>query len=654
MAMGKKGVPPKPSVLERAAAWFIKNWGLTDRAIGRTTAAIASRFRFSFFPVITLVALAFLFYDYYGIGTLGGTQYGGNKRLSSVEDSLFDWVITKRPIDPKMSGRVLIAEIDECSIQYFEKKGETGWPWPRDRHADLLTALGDGGATAVGYDVMFLDKQTAQSASDDMLLQVAKLGAPAFFGANEGDAVDDTPATNTINRWPTAVPLTARPKDAPVVSMQLPFGDAMAQRAGYVNIGRSGDGVLRDFDVWKPVGDWGVPSMAALLAAQATHRKFTSFPQSIRLNWRLSHPLQTVSAVDLLSDEHTPCLAKGQKLPDLKGKIVLVGYVAAGINDIKPTPIDAQMPGVVLQGEAVENLVSSSYIRMPADGFKYALAALLIVLIGFSFWRGEPSQDIDAVFTATNLALTAIATLTLTFTTYFFDIFTSVGTSVTFFGFCRTYLAGMRGRALGNDDHVAELGEGGRLHVVLLILRVSVGQDLEVLGRNPDARRFWETSEYRRRIRRVLYAHGYGKMHEGLIERKTWLASDFRDVILMICDAPSVEELRWEILHDLNLINDELVKIADEIRLEQVVNAGGVYVDLSGMDASTRALSLQNTLGRLLLLPVTTSLRAFIASDVDCLPRYLQPGTAQSDPDPCRPAESTSSEDPPCAAPSES
>ncbi len=643
----KKGVPPKPSLPERASAWFIRTWGLWERAFGRTSAAFASRLRFSFFLAMTVTALGFLFWDFYGIPGF----IEGHKSLASAEDSLFDSVISKRPIDPKSSGRVIVAEIDECSIDYFEKKGEAGWPWPRDRHADLLTALGDAGVTAVGYDVLFLDKQAAQAGSDDMLLQVAQLGVPVFFGANYGDAQADTPPTNTVDRWPTALAAVSRPKDAPVIGMDLPFGAAMRNRSGFVNITRAGDGVMRDFDVWQQAGDWGVPSMAALVAAQATHRKFTYFPQSIRLNWRTKpqNRLQIVHAVDLLPDEHTPCLKQGEKLPDLKGKIVMVGYVASGINDFKPTPIDAQMAGVELQAEAVENLVSSTWIRMPAPGFKYGLAAVLVILIGFSFWRGEPSQDIDAVFTATNLVLTAIAMLMLTFTTYFFDIFTSVGYSLAFFGICRTYLAGMRGRALGNDDHVKELGEGDRLHIVLLILRVNVGRDLEVVGNNPEARRFWETNEYRRRIRRILYAHGYGKMHEGLIERKTWLASDFRDVVLMICDAPSVEELRWEILHDLNLINDELVKVADENRLDQVVTASGVYVDLSGMDPQVRSMTLQQTLGKLLLLPVTTSLRGFIAADVGCLPRYIQPKSEETSPD-----EPLPSGEQPCATPSES
>jgi len=192
----------------------------------------------------------------------------------------------------------------------------------------------------------------------------------------------------------------------------------------------------------------------------------------------------------------------------------------------------------------------------------------------------------------------------------------------------------------------------------LLILRVNVGPELEVHGNNPETRRFWETNEYRRRIRRVLYAHGYGKMHEGMIERKTWLAPDFRDVVLMICDAPSVEELRWEILHDLHLVNNELFKVAHHERLDQVVSASGVYVDLSGMEPQVRSMTLQQTLGRLLLLPVTTSLREFIAADVDCLPRYIRPTDTETSPHQASPAahsnETPPSGEPPCAAPSES
>jgi CHASE2 domain-containing sensor protein len=639
MSKDKKKAPPRPSPLELASDVFLKIWSRWERAYGRTSSAIASLMRFGFFPTATVIVLGWLLWDY------GVAGYGGAQQLSSAEDSLFDSIIARRPIDPKSSGRVLVAEIDECSIAYFEKKGETGWPWPRDRHADLLTALGDAGVTAVGYDVMFLDKQTTQTQSDDMLLQVARLGAPAFFGASYDPPASDTPPTSTVDRWPTALPLVAKPKDTPIASMKLPFGDAMRKRSGNLNIVRAGDGVMRDFDVWQQAGDWGVPSMAALVAAQVTHRKFTDFPQSIRLNWRTKkqNRLQIVHAVDLLPDEHTPCLEAGQKLPDLKGKIVMVGYVASGINDYKPTPIDSQMAGVELQAEAVENLISSSYIRSPANGFKYALAALMVVLIGFQFWRGEPSQDIDAVFTAINLGITLIAVLCLTFSTYFFDIFAAVGVGVGFFGICRIYLAGMRGRALGNDDHVEELGKGDRLHVVIVILRVSVPPSLPVEGRNHEAVRFWETNEYRRLIRRILYSRGYGKMLENVIERKTWLWGNFRDVVLVLNDAPSTEELRYETLHDLNLAYEQMAEIAAPDRLDQVASASAVYVNLSDLEESARALALQNALGKLLMLPVTTSLRGLIESGIDCLPRWQNPNTANP---------KTTQESPPCETPS--
>ena len=639
MPKDKKSAPPRPSPLELASDVFLKVWSRWERAYGHTTSAIASLMRFGFFPTATVIELALILWDY------GVAGHGGAQRLSSAEDSLFDSIIAKRPIDPKSSGRVLVAEIDECSIAWFEKKGETGWPWPRDRHADLLAALALGGASAVGYDVLFYDRQTAQADSDAMLAQVADSGAALFFGNSFDASPDAGVKALPVSRWPSALPLVRKPVDAPAVAGQLPFDEGMAQRSGSVDVSRSGDSTLRDMQVWQQVGDWAVPSLAAQVAAQVTHRKFTDFPQTIRLNWRTHHRLETISAVALLPDEGGACLKPGQKPPDLKNRIVLVGYAASGINDLKLTPIDAQMPGVEAQGEAVENLVSGTWIRTPANGFKYALAALMVILIGFQFWRGEPSQDIDAVFTAINLAITLIAVLSLTFSTYFFDIFAAVGVGVGFFGICRIYLAGMRGRALGNDDHVAELGGGGRLHVVIVILRVNVPPSLAVEGRNPEAVRFWETNEYRRLIRRILYSRGYGKMLENVIERKTWLWGNFRDVVLVLNDAPSTEELRYETLHDLNLAYGEMVAIAAPDRLDQVASASAVYVNLSDLEESARALALQMALGKLLILPVTTSLRGLIESGIDCLPRWQDPNTADSN-------SATTQESPSCATPS--
>src|SRR5690606_5117731 len=154
-----------------------------------------------------------------------------------------------------------------------------------------------------------------------------------------------------------------------------------------------------------------------------------------RINWRTEHRLPYVSAVDLIEGE--PICDVAGTPPDLDGAVVMVGYTAAGLNDAKPTPVDAAMPGVQVHAEAIEALLMDSGIWMPPPMFKYLLAGLLVALTGFVFWRGEPSWDMDAIFVAGNLLLVALAFIGLTAFGVFFDIFAALGFSSLVFGLCR-------------------------------------------------------------------------------------------------------------------------------------------------------------------------------------------------------------------------
>ena len=110
------------------------------------------------------------------------------------------------------------------------------------------------------------------------------------------------------------------------------------------------------------------------------------------------------------------------------------------------------MPGVEVLGEATEALVNDSAIWMPPTWVKYALAAVLVLLSSFAFFRGEPANDVDAVFVATNVLLLLLAFSGLTFFGVFFDIFASIGFVSLCFGLCRMYAGVQRGRAVGNGD----------------------------------------------------------------------------------------------------------------------------------------------------------------------------------------------------------
>ena len=143
-------------------------------------------------------------------------------------------------------------------------------------------------------------------------------------------------------------------------------------------------------------------------------------------------------------------------MPALNGRVALVGYTASGLNDAKPTPVDPVMPGVEVLAEATEAIVAGSAIRTPPAWLKYVLATFLVLLTTFAFYRGEPANDIDSVFVASNLTMLSAAFVGITFFGFFFDIFASIGFVSLIFGFCRGYAGLQRGRAVGNGDFLPE------------------------------------------------------------------------------------------------------------------------------------------------------------------------------------------------------
>ncbi len=602
--------PLKPNLFEHLAAWFVPVWSRVGWVQGHLGRWLAKSLGFNFYPLLLLVGLGWLLWD-----------WTGARHLSGVENAIFDTVVAWRPHEPASTHRVVIVQIDDCSIDWFKRKGLPSWPWPRDRHADLLSELGVRGAAAVGYDILFFDAQVNQSESDDMLLQVARSG-PFFFGISRLPASADSDSTLRIGDWPGAVPRVPNPRNSPKVALLPPFDRSLSARSGYVDVGRSDDAVLRDIRVWEPIGDWALPSLPARVVSAVTHRPVISYPQNIRINWRKNSRIERVSAVDLLPDTGMPCLQKGQKLPDLKGKLVFVGYDAAGINDLKPTPIDARMPGVEVLAETAENLLGNSYIRTPPDSLKYLLTALVITLTALSFYRGEPAKEIDAVFNLTQMGLIALAILTLSFGTYFFDIFTSIGVAVTFVALCRWYAGIMKASATGSDDHVRKLGERGRLQIAFVVLRVYADPNTSA-GRKAARRAFWEVNEYRRRIRRVWYARAKGKLIEVSPDLKTWLSDDFRDVMLLAWHAADRAALRRMVATDLGHIYADVLTAVERSqltandRLESTLAAALETVDLVGLGEAERRATLRTAIGNLLRSPPRDSLRILLQEKLD-------------------------------------
>ena len=178
-----------------------------------------------------------------------------------------------RPVEPQPSGRVVVVEIDECSIEHFRARGEGGWPWSRQRHADLLDRLDREGVRAVGYDVLLTDPSREDPGGDQALEAMALGGEGRFlFAAARMHRDYDAGAPLQASQAPGAFPLVDEPVADPRVALLLPYGEAMAAASAIVNVARNEDGVLRDLPVYERRGDWAL-ALAAAAARSDGHRQ---------------------------------------------------------------------------------------------------------------------------------------------------------------------------------------------------------------------------------------------------------------------------------------------------------------------------------------------------------------------------------------------
>lgn len=579
------------SRLDAAMAWsaraFIDFWSKVERAFRRPLSRLSRRMGFAFYPLLALGAVLWL-----------GWDWSHTRSLDAAEDAIFDKVVKWRPVEPKPSGRVVVVEIDDCSIEHFRRLGEGGWPWGRQRHADLLDQLDRAGVRAVGYDVLFSDRSTHDPVGDATLDAMADGGGGRFlFGSSRMHPDYDAASTLRAAHLPGAFALrpdSSRP--GPRVALLLPYGTSMARHSAVTNIARGQDGILRDVPLRESVDGWALPSLPLQLAALGTARAASSFPASVRVNWRKASRLPRISAADLLEGGKPICRDEGASLPALRDRIVLVGYTAAGLNDSKPTPVDPVMPGVEVLAEATEALVAGSAIWMPPTWVKYVLAGMLVLLASFAFFRGEPANDVDSVFIATNFSLLLLAFSGLTFLGAFFDIFASVGFVSLCFGLCRLYAGIQRGRAVGHGDFLVEFNPEVDRWLVLARLRFNPRPLLDAASVSRLQR------EYRRRLRRFLYAGCDAVMLEGIVERKSWLHATLDELMVLVWKGGEESVARSAARRDLDALFVHLNEYDDRIDDDGTVKICLVSAEIDdNADQPDHGKRLREALGRVLV-----------------------------------------------------
>jgi adenylate cyclase len=333
--------------------------------------------------------------------------------LEEVRLRTFDFYQRLRPRQP-VARPVAIVDIDEASLKEIGQ-----WPWPRTIVADLVTQLTQLGAVAIAFDVIFAepdrmspsiaatsfrdldeatrDKLRTLPSNDEVLAEairrsrvvVGQVGSamPAPRSAAES-ALQTGFAVRGPDPSPFLVTFAGLLRNVPTI-------EQAAAGRGVFSIRPERDGIVRRVSVIMQAQGSMVPSLSMELLRVVTNsgailvRTDEAGVQSVAVpglevptdqNGRFwvhfdrQDPARYVSAKDVLQG----------RMPrdNIEGKLVLIGTSAAGLLDIKTTPVEAAMPGVEVHAQILESALANSLLTYP----NYAIGAELLVaaLVGLA------------------------------------------------------------------------------------------------------------------------------------------------------------------------------------------------------------------------------------------------------------------------------
>lgn len=290
----------------------------------------------------------------------------------------------------KQSEQIVVANIGEKAI---EKYGQ--WPFPRQVHAQIIQDLYNNGAGIVGTTVMFPE---ADRFGGDEALAGTLSQAPVVL--SQTVSADCQRKSDSNRRTGVAVIGDGEPSaflpSYPCVLAPVPYLQQPAAGIGVTSTLPEPDGVVRRVPLLAQSKGEYYPAFALeMLRVAAGDPSYQA-----KINQTGVEALRIPSFETIKTDEYGRVFVNpnyqfqsveiGQgPLPDLSGKIVIVGVTAAGIANPVATPSGAQTPHQ-LQASLLETLLNGDSVSIPNWSVLADLAAfviLTILVLGLSRWK---------------------------------------------------------------------------------------------------------------------------------------------------------------------------------------------------------------------------------------------------------------------------
>jgi len=290
---------------------------------------------------------------------------------------------------PTQSEQIVTVNIGEKAI---EKYGQ--WPFPREVHAKIIGDIYGRGSSLVGSTILMPESDRMGT---DRVLADSLNQYPVVLSQT---TTDSCKGVQNIARTGVAVVGDGQPSEFlpqyPCVLSNIPVLQEAAVGVGITSTLPETDGVVRRVPLLsQSKGEYYPAFGIEMLRVAAGDSSYQA-----KINQTGVEALRVPQFDTIKTDEYGRVFINpnykfksyeiGEPLPDLSGKIVILGVTAAGIANPVATPAGAQYPHD-LQASILETLINGDSVSIPvwsqlADLAAFlALALALIILSRFRF-----------------------------------------------------------------------------------------------------------------------------------------------------------------------------------------------------------------------------------------------------------------------------
>jgi len=316
---------------------------------------------------------------------------------------------------PDADMPVRVIDIDEASLAEMGQ-----WPWPRDRLATMADRLGELGAAAIGFDILFPEPDRMSPQRLAATLPGVDAATLPDYDAIFAEALGRTPSILGFSRTPDGQPLAGTAKggfaiSGPDPSASIPY---LTGAAAPLPLLREAAGGLAALSLNTELSSSAVRRLPMLWTNGSTLFPTLSL-ESLRIAFGLSgivvfgdtadegyvegirigeltvpttsggdlwlyysrpDPTLSIPARELLGPQYRALRDR------IEGHIVLIGTSASGLLDLHTTTLGDNVPGVTIHAQAIEQILSGTYLTRPdwvqgLEWVEFVLLGLFLVAV---------------------------------------------------------------------------------------------------------------------------------------------------------------------------------------------------------------------------------------------------------------------------------